>query len=55
MALLYTTLEKEAHAEQTIEKSRFIAHAAPAASREEAELSSVDRGRYAQFIIEGDS
>ena len=38
MALLYTTLEKEAHAEQTIEKSRFIAHAAPAASREEAEL-----------------
>ena len=37
MALLYTTLEKAAHAEKTIEKSRFIAHAAPAASREEAE------------------
>ena len=37
MALLYTTLEKEAHAEQVIEKSRFIAHAAPAAGRQEAE------------------
>ena len=37
MAYLYTTLEKEGYAEQIIEKSRFIAHAAPVSSREEAE------------------
>ena len=37
MAILYTTLAKEAHAEQTIERSRFISHASPAFSREEAE------------------
>ncbi len=37
MAVLYTTLAKEAHAEQTIERSRFIAHAAPVRDREEAE------------------
>ena len=37
MAYLYTTLEKEGCAEQVIEKSRFIAHAAPVSSREEAE------------------
>jgi uncharacterized YigZ family protein len=37
MAYLYTTTEKEGCAEQVIEKSRFIAHAAPVSSREEAE------------------
>ena len=37
MAYLFTTLEKEGYAEQIIEKSRFIAHAAPVSSREEAE------------------
>ena len=37
MAVIYTTLAKEAHAEQTIERSRFIAHAAPVKDREEAE------------------
>ena len=37
MAVLYTTVEKEARAEQTIEKSRFIASIAPVGSREEAE------------------
>ena len=37
MAVLYTTVAKEAHAEQTIEKSRFIAHIKPVGSREEAE------------------
>ena len=34
---LYRTVQKEAVAEQTIERSRFIAHIKPAASREEAE------------------
>lgn len=33
----YTTLKKEAEAEQIIERSRFIAHVMPVASREEAE------------------
>ena len=37
MAYLFTTLRTEGCAEQTIEKSRFIAHAAPVSSREEAE------------------
>ena len=37
MALLYTTVAKEAHVEQIIEKSRFIAHIKPVESREEAE------------------
>ena len=37
MAVLYTTVEKEAAAEQTIERSRFIAYIKPVASREEAE------------------
>ena len=37
MAVLYTTVEKEARAEQLIEKSRFIASIAPVESREEAE------------------
>lgn len=35
--ILYKTLAKEVHVEQVIERSRFIAHACPAASREEAE------------------
>lgn len=34
---LYNTVKKEAHAEQIIEKSRFIAHIKPVESREEAE------------------
>jgi len=33
----YKTVEKEASCEQTIEKSRFIAHVKPVASKEEAE------------------
>ena len=33
----YTTVQKEAEAEQIIERSRFIAHVAPVLSREEAE------------------
>lgn len=33
----YTTLKKQAKAEQSIERSRFIAHVAPVVSREEAE------------------
>ena len=37
MAVLYTTVAKEAHVEQTIEKSRFLAHIKPVQSREEAE------------------
>ena len=37
MAVLYTTVEKEARAVQIIEKSRFIASIAPVESREEAE------------------
>lgn len=37
MAYLYTTLKTEGYSEQVIEKSRFIAHAAPVSSREEAE------------------
>jgi len=37
MAVLYTTVQKEAHCEQVIEKSRFIAHIYPVQSREEAE------------------
>ena len=37
MAYLFTTLRAKGCAEQTIEKSRFIAHAAPVSSREEAE------------------
>ena len=35
--ILYRTVEKQAEAEQTIEKSRFIAHVCPVSSREEAE------------------
>jgi uncharacterized YigZ family protein len=34
---LYSTISCEGCAEQTIEKSRFIAHAAPAATKEEAD------------------
>ena len=37
MAVLYTTVAKEAHVEQTINKSRFLAHIKPVFSREEAE------------------
>ena len=37
MAVLYTTVEKEACAEQTIERSRFIAYIKPVETREEAE------------------
>ena len=37
MAVLYTTVAKEASAEQVIEKSRFIAHIKPVQSREEAD------------------
>lgn len=37
MAVLYTTVAKEAHAEQTIEKSRFIAHIKPVSTKEEAD------------------
>lgn len=37
MAVLYTTIAKQADAEQIIEKSRFIAHIAPASSKEEAD------------------
>ena len=37
MAYLYTTLKKEGYSEQVIEKSRFITHAAPVSSREEAD------------------
>ena len=37
MAVLYKSIAKEAHAEQIIEKSRFIAHAYPVDTREEAE------------------
>ena len=37
MALLYITAAKEAHAEQIIEKSRFIAHIKPVKDRSEAE------------------
>ncbi|MBQ2454709.1 MAG: YigZ family protein [Firmicutes bacterium] len=37
MAVLYTTAAKEACAEQTIERSRFIAYIRPVSSREEAE------------------
>ncbi len=33
----YTTVQKEAEAEQIIERSRFIAHVAPVLSREDAE------------------
>ena len=35
--ILYKTVKKQAEAEQTIERSRFIAHVCPAESREEAE------------------
>ncbi len=35
--ILYRTVEKQAEAEQIIEKSRFIAHVCPVSSREEAE------------------
>ena len=47
MAVRFTTVEKEATAEQTIERSRFIAQIRRADSREEAEafIASV-RGRY---------
>ena len=37
MAILYTTVAKEACAEQTIEKSRFIAYIRPVSSKEEAD------------------
>lgn len=37
MAVLYTTVAKEAHAEQIIEKSKFIAHVKPVLTKEEAE------------------
>lgn len=37
MAVLYTTVAGEAHAEQTIEKSRFVAHIKPVQSKEEAD------------------
>ena len=35
--ILYKTLQKEVHTELVIERSRFIAHACPVRSREEAE------------------
>ena len=47
MAVLYTTVQKEAHCEQVIEKSRFIAHIYPVQSREEAE--SILGGLRAQY------
>jgi len=37
MAVLYTTVAKEAHAEQIIEKSRFISHIKPVLSKQEAD------------------
>ena len=37
MTVLYTTVEKEAHSEQIIEKSKFIAHIKPVQTKEEAE------------------
>ena len=40
--ILYKTLAKEVHTEQIIERSRFIAHAKPVASREEAEAYLAD-------------
>lgn len=45
--ILYKTLEKEVHVEQTVERSRFIAHAKPVQSREEADdyLAEI-RGQY---------
>lgn len=45
--ILYRTVEKQAEAEQIIEKSRFIAHVCPVSSREEAEtfISGI-RARY---------
>ena len=47
MAVLYTTVAGEAHAEQTIEKSRFIAHIKPVSSKEEAdEYISKIRSEY---------
>lgn len=44
---LYNTVKKEAHEEQTIEKSRFIAHIMPVESKEEADeyISSI-RKKY---------
>ncbi len=35
--ILYKTLAKEVHVEQVVERSRFIAHARPVGSREEAD------------------
>ena len=35
--ILYKTLQKEVHTELVIERSRFIAHAKPVGTREEAE------------------
>ena len=47
MAYLFTTLKTEGCAEQVIDKSRFIAHAAPVSSREEAEkYIEMIRSRY---------
>lgn len=47
MAVLYTTIEKEAHAEQIIERSRFISHAKPVSSKEEADAFIAEiRSRY---------
>ena len=47
MALLYKSIAKEAHAEQIIERSRFIAHVYPAQSREEAEaILAMVRSQY---------
>lgn len=37
MAVLYTTVKCEAHAQQIIEKSKFIAHIKPVLSKEEAD------------------
>ncbi len=47
MGVLYTTIEKEAHVEQVIEKSRFIAHIFRVGSREEADAKLAElRAQY---------
>lgn len=44
---IYSTVNKESHIEQTIEKSKFIAHVKPCKTREEAEMFFKDiRKRY---------
>jgi len=44
---LYKTVRKEAEAQQTIERSRFIAHVRPVSTREEADAFIAEiKGRY---------